>query len=77
MRRFGMRMADELFERLLALARHNSRSLNDELIHAAERHLAAPPRLAIVDDSPALPDAEVAVDAGKKVRGRPAKRKGV
>lgn len=44
----------DLLGRLRALARANGRSLKAELEHAAERHLARPPRLTI--ETPELDD---------------------
>lgn len=48
----------ELHARLQALVDANRRSITDEVVHALERHLAAPPVLRM--DVPPLADAEVA-----------------
>ena len=60
--------------RLVELAERNHRGLKAELLHAFERHLAAPPTVTVVTETPPMPVPEIKVKAGdeeKRGPGRP------
>jgi hypothetical protein len=59
----------ELLEEVRRLAEANGRGFRDEVQHALERHLAAPPTVRVVIDTPDLPPAEVEVSGGQVTYG--------
>lgn len=54
----------ELIAQVRELAGRNLRDFRSEVQHALERHLAAPPTVRVVVDTPALPPAEVEGEGG-------------
>ena len=68
----------ERLERLRALAERNCRTFREEVEHAVQRHLDAPPVIKVVrtEETPELLPAEVGVREGQRPRrGRPRKAK--
>jgi len=73
----------EMIEAVRQLAERNGRGFRDELQHALERHLEAPPAVRVVIDTPALSPAEVPpprktgvyATEGDAIALRPKKRK--
>jgi hypothetical protein len=53
----------ELVAELRGLAERNGRDLRSEVEHALRRHLAAPPTVRVVVDTPDLPAAEVMAES--------------
>lgn len=66
-------LPQDLLERFQTLADANGRAFKDELAHAMERHLSAPPTLVI--QVPALLSASIGPPSSEPRRGRPRKGK--
>lgn len=70
-RQVGLDLPLDLIDAVITLAEANGRRIRDEVIHALQRHLAAPPVVRV--ETPDMPPAEV-VAPPKKPGGRPPKR---
>ncbi len=71
-----MEMREALYWDMVALAEGNGRSFKDEMEHAAERHLAKPPRVEVVEHVPELDDPPLLPPVTPKRKpGRPRKPK--
>lgn len=53
----------ELLAQVRELAERNGRDFRSEVEHALQRHLAAPPTVRVVVDTPGLPAAEVEAES--------------
>ena len=63
----------QLVERVKELAERNRRGFKDEIQHAIERHLGAPPEVTVRVDVPPLAPAALPDPPPRPKRGRPKK----